>query len=224
MKTIIFIHIPKCAGNGFKQIFKAGGLQVIEYCNYLCPGSNHGPAKPNRTIVNRQRLCRRNPANLKPVRTTIYMLTHHVLPRNKKPTDYIVAAVRNPYDWYVSRWSYHIQCGIYEWGRDSRSISDFQRWLRVHAGLYTMRFIECCYQNSDKNDKMVVDQFIKIEEIRTGIQELQKELPFIYKPQLANKSRHLPTASYYTPELYALVYEKDNKIFDRFGYSLDMTI
>lgn len=214
MKALIFVHIPKCAGNGMKNLFRTSGFKTIEYCRWLCAGSGH--AKPmQQASVGR---CNKNPATLVPKRNTIYMLTHHRLPRPKNENDFIFACIRNPYDWYVSRWSYHISVGIRDWGNNPNNVNDFHNWLRVHAGLYTQRFSECCIVDGN----CIVDLFIKIEDMAVGIQELNKLVGTNIRSagRKVNASKHLPTDQYYTPELRQLVNTRDAYIFSTFSYTV----
>ena len=209
------MHIPKCAGYKFREIFEFSGLKTINYCTFRCSGSRH--ADPGRIS---EANCPKKGKDLIPAKDLVYFLVHHQLPRPKQSTDYIITSIRNPYSWYVSRWSYHIRCGLYQWGRNSNNVSAFQKWLRLHVGLYTQRFFEICY----KDGEMIIDHFIKVEDISIGLQELYEKTDLSLKQHshntLLNKSEHLRIMNYYTPELYALVYQYDGLIFDLFGYHI----
>lgn len=219
MTTFIYTHIAKCGGNSIEYIFKNSGYQIIPICNWKCVGSNSVPNIVTKIANNRDKCPKQNLITFKP--NVLYTLTHHVMPRDKLSADYIIASIRNPYDWYVSLWSYAIKMKNYTWGNDPHNVQDFQKWLIEHVGLFRLAFIQSCFANSDPNDKMIVDYFIKIDDIESSLQYLENNTNLKFNKCAIvklNASVHNNTNVYYTPALSQLVYETDKIIFEMFDY------
>jgi len=224
MKTLFYTHIPKCGGNGIRNILNNIGYREHHICN-----SKHGHKSntiENYLITqkgsypNKDIMCEMAVKNIKNGKV-INTLIHHVFPRKKQDGDYIIASIRNPYDLMVSRWKYH--CKFYP------NQYTFEEWVNKYSGEILMRFFEQCYENGDCNRKMIIDYFIRLEYIeeditnliRLGHLQTNRNNEYIKKicSVKKNSTTHHHFDYYYNDDLKKKVYESSKLIFDMFGYN-----
>lgn len=110
-------------------------------------------------------MCKEAVKKIKKNPKIINSLNHHIFPRKKDPNDFIIASIRNPYDLIVSRYHYHLKKG---------KQCTFEQWVNNYADETLMRFIECCYENGDVTKNMIIDYFIKLEDVEKDINNLIK--------------------------------------------------
>ena len=227
-KTLFFTHIPKCGGSGIENIFKNLGYKTLHICNKGC---GHKENKEENYIIsqignfnNVDVFCKKATQNIITNPKIINCLGHHVFPRKKKINDIIIASIRNPYDLMLSRWKYH--------DKHYRNEYTFDEWIDKYAGETLMRFIENCYENGDSQKKMIVDYFIRLENVEEDINNLIK-LGYIQtectQEQIktfcsikTNTTKHQHYSSYYNNELKAKVYNSAKPIFDMFEYPSEL--
>jgi hypothetical protein len=222
---IFFTHIPKCGGGGIEYIFQNLGYKIIYLCNKY-----HG----HQDNINKNYLitlngnnnyieCNEAYKNISNRSNEINFLRHHTFPGKKQKFNIIIASIRNPYDWMVSRWKYHDKYFPKEYS--------FNEWVMKFSGEMTMRFIECCYEYGNINNKMIVDYFIRLEYIEQDINNLikfdilntkyhQNDIKkFINLKK--NTTFHKHYTNYYTEDLKNIVYKSNKLIFDLFKYNYD---
>jgi hypothetical protein len=228
---LFFIHIPKCGGNGILNIFNNLGYDINDICGAQCINSNHKKnTKENYELTNKGTslcaindiICKNAVDKINKNNNVINALIHHVFPRQINNNDIIFSSIRNPYDLLVSRYCYH--------NKYSSNKYSFEEWINNFAGEYQMRFIECCYENGDITNKMIVQHFIKIENIEDNINELINKniLHTQHNPEeikhycslSINTTNHKDYTKYYknNQHLKDKVYEANKLIFDMFGY------
>lgn len=162
-----------------------------------------------------------------------------------RETAYKFGLVRNPFDWYVSRYFYFIKKGVEErgvsiendcnlygaaflekfptvkshilYGLDNPSLSRF--WL---SDMYRYMFYN--------NGSFFMDHVGKLETINRDIEFLWDQMEISPSHNLAdfdkrtgkshrNTSRHEHYASYYDPETIDIIKQKDKLIFDKYEYT-----
>lgn len=165
-----------------------------------------------------ENFCNKASKNIK--KEKINIITHQVFPREKQEGDYIISVIRNPYDLLVSRWKYH--------NKVTGDSYTFEKWANNFSRETLMRFVESCYENGDITRKIIIDYFIKLENIEEDINHLIKtgilktnltreEIKKIVSKK-TNTTEHKHYTSYYTNELYEKVYNDSKIIFEMFGY------
>jgi hypothetical protein len=165
-------------------------------------------------------------------------------PRRNIPGEYarlpVLAFVRNPWDWYVSHYAYHVA----REPRDARiellfaNGSSFESFLRT--ALYGANFpVTGKIMQSEKIDFYTVVLrnltgpeegiwFGRFENLREDFQRFLETIAAPVTDELRDKIRSAPPENasdrrpyrdYYTDELRDLVAERSRLIIDRFGYS-----
>lgn len=221
--TKFFMHVPKCGGNGIVNIFEKLGNKVNTICDSNC--KNSGSKANNDENINlaakggyvERIICQKAIDNTKS--DQINWLIHHQFPREKKEGDYLIASIRHPYDMIVSRYFYH--------NRFYPNQITFEQWVDKYSGELLMRFIESCYDNGDVTGDMIIDKFIRLEDIESGITDLEGIINIDIPKGTTlkklcgvkmNKTSHRPYMTYHTEETKAKVYKSCKLIFDMFGY------
>lgn len=154
--------------------------------------------------------------------------------------------IRNPWDWYRSFYTFMKQhwddkTGCYAlprnqwrpigrvWATRFESGWKFAEYVR-HAGHQDPHPLQptSLTRHFRVMGGFEVDHVVPYENLRKGTHAVLQQLcggrlpPLVTEALLRaparNTSRHLPTATYYTPELIERVYELDREIIDRFGY------
>ena len=144
------------------------------------------------------------------------MYTHEVVYDHDKYSDYkIIMCVRNPYSKFVSTWQWAIE------GNDTFEkyvLSDYN-WndVEIHT-------IDIC-----KKYNRSVDFLFKYETIDSDVLKLPYDLEYnlikenIYKSNLKrlNDGKYSDYKFYYNQELADIVFERNQNIFEFFGYERD---
>lgn len=214
---LFFSHLPKCGGNSFSEIFSEN-INVL--CGWQCPESGHssGTMKYLGQQVRmkyrcRFRQCETAIRNMRQDR--INFLTHHRFPREKKSSDVIISSIRNPFSWYVSRWSY---------GKENSAAKtmSFRNFCLNNQGLYSRRFTECCREFGSRTGKVIVDDFIRLEHFNEDLEKIRDKIGIPFKKNSnihANKSQHESWQRYYldrNSDLLELILKADSQIFELF--------
>ena len=165
--------------------------------------------------------------------------------KDKGDDPFWIAFVRNPFDWYVSRYFYFakhherveggisIECDSGLWGSDFvdkfPTVKDHVLWGLefVHNFSFESRFDEMC---RNKNGEIVMHHIGKLETyehdwdvvLRMWGIEPEVTIGEFYEKhketQYINKSGHEHFSKYYDDELREKVVAADKFIFDYFGY------
>ena len=217
-KKVIFVHLPK-----------TGGTLIREYFNFVSASQDVEIQLGGNGIT------KSGVGAHGPIEDFI-----------DKEQAYKFGLVRNPFDWYVSRYFYFIKkgvaeggvsiendCGLYGhdfcskfptvkshilYGIDNPRLSRF--WL---SDMYKYMFYN--------NDSFFMDHVGKLETIDTENQSLWDHISISPSHSLAsfdqqtsnmhrNRSAHEHYSSYYDQEMTDIIYEKDKLIFDKYGYTL----
>ncbi|WP_435412942.1 sulfotransferase family 2 domain-containing protein [Psychroserpens mesophilus] len=135
--------------------------------------------------------------------------------------------VRNPWDRLVSTYFFLKNGGFHEndkaWFDDNLSqFEDFEdfvlNWLNDENSYKWIHFIPQ-YEFITLNNKVLVDDIFKLEDINESIKIISKKLniPIELKHENQNPNRDSKYREYYTPEMkdiVGLVYKKDIELFD----------
>lgn len=157
----------------------------------------------------------------------------HTPIHEKDPKIKYIGNIRNPFEFYVSRWKYGIEKEHF------KETEDFKKWLynykgfglayrrdsvimeKYNIGFFTMRFFQI--YNKDNYDLLnyvdenpIINEFIRCETIFLDI----KRIFGIEAEEIKlNMSNHLPYQEYYDEKMKKYIYQKDSYIFKKFGYS-----
>ena len=217
-KKVIFVHLPK-----------TGGTLIREYFNFVSASRDveiqlggHGITKSGAGAHG-------------PIEDFI-----------DKERAYKFGLVRNPFDWYVSRYFYFIKKGVEERGVSINndcnlygpSFAEKFPTVKSHI-LYGVEHPNLSrFWLSDMykymfyiDEQFYMDHIGKLETINDDIQYLWNETNISPRYSLSsfdqqtgkihrNQSNHEKYISYYDQETIDIIYQKDKLIFDTYGYTL----
>lgn len=131
---------------------------------------------------------------------------------------FVFAFIRNPWDWYVSRYSFE---------KSFRALPPFKEYMKSINNYWLINvFNELCF----KDNKYAVDYMGRFENIEKSIKDINTlsgitpKIAYETYCKADNKNRinastHRPYIEYYDDESINIVMEKDKIIIDKFDYS-----
>ena len=148
--------------------------------------------------------------------------------------------IRNPYDWYVSRYFYYCRKGVKEKGvsRDNdmgispgfgKEIKSIYQHIKLGLESDAPRFwLSDIYDYMYKVDgKLAIDYVGKFEDLENEVRKIlgltRREFNAVADKHrtanLINASKHQGYLSHLSDETMRIIYEKDKEIFDEYGYA-----
>lgn len=223
-KAGLFVHMPRTGGTFLREYFKKASKNIIQFGHWrLSEGNIH-------QCYIRQQL---------PIPENLLSLDNY----------FKFIFIRNPWDWYVSRYFYFCRCTAVENGLSIRCDSGLQDtaflkkfptfknhmiWGRSHDSNFWLnyRYKEMCFVNN----KNLIDYTGKFENIEEALNNIFKQCNIVpeisyqdfylnikkrNKNIILNSTIHDHYSYYYDKELIDLVYKKDNEIIDEFNYAYE---
>lgn len=148
-------------------------------------------------------------------------------PRDKRKP--VIIFVRNPWDWYVSLYSFEQQVipGQNAWAQgtfeevvrgsrmpEGRGLATPQSYFETFiAGIPEDQLHVGRYENLREDSHRILDE--------VGCDNLDRVKRRILTSPPVNAAIHAPYQNYYTPELRDYVAERNSRLIDRFGYRFD---
>ena len=189
---IIFIAVPKCASTSIKMFLKTELKKDSNNINSF-------------NIQNQDRTKIQKHSTAEEISSLIENYSEYTS----------IAVIRNPFDWYVSWYTYRMREGS---GYQTSNMT-FKEYLEKQPMKELISFI------SDKNNNIIVDHIIRYEEnieeqfkkILTNIVSFPIEIN-IPKINISKKRAHKDYRKYYDDETRELVEKLQSVTLKKFGY------
>lgn len=214
----LFIHIPRTGGTFLREYLKkASNAEIVQFGHWRFSSGNTQQG---------------------------YIQQHLPIPKELFPLDnyFKFTFIRNPWDWYVSRYFYFCRSPVVENGLSIKCDSgligvDFIKrfptfkehmlWGNSKSPNFWLnsRYQDMCFVDG----KNLINYVGKLENIEESINEVFKRCNIISQvsyqdfyrdaDRFFNGTTHKHYSCYYDKELIDLVYEKDKKIITKFNYN-----
>jgi len=140
------------------------------------------------------------------------------LPRRVYDQMFKFAFVRNPWDWFVSYYHFHLQCPQHhrhEHVRRLGSFAEFVRWQAARQRRSQVEFV------TDRRGRLLVDFLGRYETLRDDFQTVCRQVGLDCELPWHNRSERCNYRSYYDDDTAELVANLCRADVDAFGYTFD---
>lgn len=207
-RQFLFVHVPKTAGTSVTRCLRSLADDPTDH------------------LINRvlERFGIRVNLLLGPYRWRRFRPHHsaetirHHLPRDVYRKLFKFAFVRNPWDWLVSYYHFHLQCPTHHRHRFVRQLGSFSAFVRWRIQKKRKPQVEFV---TDRHGYSLVDFVGRYETLRDDFQMICRRLGLDCELAWHNRSYRGDYRSYYDDDTAALVAEYCRRDIESLGYTFD---